>query len=117
MRRTSLVLLVLLLSAVVALAVDVTGTWKGSMDTPNGAMEISLNLQLAGNTLTGAVKVMDNETKIEKAKLEGDKISFEVNPPQFSTVAYSGTVSGDEMKLNVKVMDNESPLVLKRVKQ
>ena len=117
MRRTLLVLLVLLLTAGAALAVDVAGTWKGPMDTPNGPLEISLTLKMDGNALTGAVTVMDTETKIEKAKLEGDKISFEVNPPQFTTVAYSGTVSGDEMKLKVKVMDNESPLVLKRVKQ
>ena len=118
MRHTLLVLLVLLLTAGAALAVDVAGTWKGPMDIPNGpSMEVSLTLKMDGSALTGAVTVMDTETKIEKATLDGDKISFEVNPPQFTTVAYSGTVSGDEMKLKVKIMDNESPLVLKRVKQ
>jgi hypothetical protein len=116
MRRTLLVLFVLLLTAVAALAVDVTGTWKGSMDTPNGALEVSLNLKADGNALTGAVTVMGSETKIEKGKLDGDKISFEVNPENFGTVAYAGTVNGDSMNLKVKVMDNEMPLVLKRAK-
>jgi len=117
MRRVLLVLFVLVLTAVAALAADVTGAWKGSMDSPNGPMEIQMNLKADGSALTGTVTVMGNDSQIEKGKIDGDKVSFEVNPPQFTTVAYSGTVSGDEMKLTVKVMDNESPLVLKRVKQ
>ncbi len=116
MRKSFLVLFVLLLTTVTVWAVDVAGTWKGSMDTPNGSIEISLNLKAEANALTGAVSVMGTDMQIEKGVIEGDKISFEVNPPNFGKVAYSGTVKGDEMNLKVKVMDNESPLVLKRAK-
>jgi hypothetical protein len=117
MRRILPVLFLLFLTAVAALAVDVAGTWKGNMDTPNGALEATLTLKTDGNALSGSMTVMDNATKIENAVLNGDKISFEVNPEGIGKITYSGTVSGDEMKLTVKVMDNDMPLVLKRVKQ
>ncbi len=116
MRRTLLVVLVLFLTAMIAMAADATGAWKGSMDTPNGPMEIKMNLKAEGPALTGTVTVMEQDSKIENGKIDGDKVSFEVNPPQFSKVTYAGTLSGDELKLTIKFMETESPLVLKRVK-
>jgi hypothetical protein len=112
MRR---LLLLLIVVALAAFAADVAGSWKGTLDTPMGAMELALNAKVDGATLTGTMNFMNNDLKIEKGKIEGDKISFEINP-EFGTMAYAGTVSGDEMKLTLSVMGNEVPLVLKRAK-
>ncbi len=96
-------------------AADVTGAWKGTMETPMGPMESTITLQ-AGAELTGAIKTDFFESKIEKAKLDGDKISFEINI-EFGRIAYEGTVSGDEMKLNVTGPDGgKIPLNCKRQK-
>jgi hypothetical protein len=113
MRR---ILALLALTVLTAFAADVTGAWKGTMDAPMGAMDITANLKADGNAVTGALNFMDNYHNIEHGKLDGDKISFELNL-EFGTIAYKGSVSGDEMKLTVTVGDNEVPLVLKRVKE
>jgi hypothetical protein len=101
---------------VAAFAADVTGSWKGTMDTPMGAMDLTATLKADGNAVSGTLNFMGNDQKIEKGKLDGDKISFEINM-EFGTMAYSGTVTDDELKLTVAVADNQVPLVLKRVKQ
>jgi hypothetical protein len=116
MRRTLPVLFVVLLAAAAAFAADVTGTWKASMSGPNGSSEITLNLKADGNTLTGTVTAMGSDSKIENGKIDGDKISFETNP-QFGKILHTGTVSGDEIKLTVKMGDNEMPpMTFKRAK-
>lgn len=77
----------------------VAGTWKGSMDTQVGSTEVTITVQ-PGATLVGKVRVGDYEAPIENGKLDGDKISFEINIDP-GKVTYAGTVAGDEMKLNV----------------
>lgn len=81
-------------------AADVAGVWKGSMETQGGVVEMTITLQ-SGTTLTGTVKSDQfGETPIEKAKLEGDKLSFEISLNQ-GTVGFTGVVSGDLLKLTV----------------
>jgi hypothetical protein len=109
-------LVVLLLVAASAFAADVAGAWQGSLETPMGSMEIGANLKVDGSALAGTLNFMGNDTAIEKGKIDGDKISFEVSM-QFGTMAYAGTISGDELKLTLSVMGNEVPLTLKRVKK
>jgi hypothetical protein len=110
MRR---IVILLMLTVLAAFAADVNGAWKGSMETPMGAMDISANFKADGNALNGTLNFMGNDVKIEKGKIDGDKVSFEINM-DFGTMTYTGTVSGDELKLSVSVNGNESPLVLKR---
>ena len=107
--------ILILFAALAAFAADVAGTWKGSMETPMGTTETSATLKVDGKTVTGTMNFMGSDQKIQNGKLDGDKISFEV-PTEMVTIAYKGTVSGDEMKLTMAVMDQEMPLVLKRVK-
>ncbi len=96
-------------------AAAVAGTWKGSMETQVGPVEATITIQ-AGAELAGTVKLAEFEGKIEKAKLEGDKISFEINI-QHGTISFAGTVSGDEMKLNVTgTTGNKMTLIAKRQK-
>jgi hypothetical protein len=80
-------------------AADVAGSWKGSMDTQIGAMDLTITFQ-PGATLAGKVKAGEYQGAIEKARLDGDKISFETSIDP-GTLVFEGTVAGDEMKLNM----------------
>ncbi len=99
--RCSAVALVLALccgaaTAAPAAATDVAGVWKGTMDTQKGPVETTITID-PGTALAGKVHLAEYEGKIEKGRLEGDKISFEITIER-GMITYEGTVSGDEMK-------------------
>ena len=130
MRKTLSTLLVLFLTALAALAADVSGNWKATITGMDGnPMEVKMALQAAGSVLTGTVSVMGMDMKVENGKLDGDKVTFQVKPQMPGgggegpgagappmVVSYEGTVSGDDLKLRVKMGENTQPLNLKRVK-
>jgi hypothetical protein len=97
---------------------DVVGTWKGTAETPMGPMENTITIK-AGAPFAGNVKIGGDfpfEAQIEKAKLEGDEISFEITM-QYGKISYDGTVSGDEMQLNViGIAGAKMTLIAKRQK-
>lgn len=109
------VVVVVLMSMLIVYAADVNGTWKGTMETPMGAMENTITLQASGENLTGSVKTDMFESKIEKGVLKGDKVSFVINM-DFGTLTYEGTMAGDEIKFNVTGPDG-SPTELKTKRQ
>jgi hypothetical protein len=81
-------------------AADLEGVWKGSIDTQGGTVEMTFVLQ-PGPVLAGVVKSNQfGEAPIQKAKVEGDKISFEINIT-VGKLAFEGTVMGDDMNLAV----------------
>jgi hypothetical protein len=118
--RKSIFLLAAL--SLAAFAADVTGSWKASLETPNGSMEFTYVFKADGTTVTGTVQSQMGEMKIDEGKLDGDKISFSVTPGDFGKISYSGTVKGDEMTLNFTFsgaaadMPPMPPIVAKRVK-
>jgi hypothetical protein len=99
-------LLLLAVFAFTALAADVTGTWKGTAETPNGNIERTFVFKVDGSKLTGTTSSqMFGESKIEEGKIEGDNLSFTVNVKYEGNevkVNYTGKVNGNEMKLHVE---------------
>lgn len=97
----SLTLLVTLLAAV-ALAADVTGTWKAQVPGREGAtMEMTFNFKQAGETLTGSISSARGETPISNGKVSGDDLSFTVVMSFGGNeikMLYKGKVSGNEIK-------------------
>ncbi len=89
----------LLLSTMVVCAASIDGTWKGTMETPMGAMENTITLKADGVNLTGSVKTDFFESKIENATLKGDKVSFAITM-DFGTLKYDGTLAGDDLNFN-----------------
>lgn len=103
------------MAAVSLSAADLAGTWKGSMETQMGASEVVITIQ-SGSGLAGRVRAGEFEAAIEKGRVDGDKISFEMNI-EHGKVRYEGTVAGDEMKLNVTgTQGDKYVLVCKRQK-
>ena len=90
--------------ALTASAADVAGTWKASVETPNGTFESTFTFKVDGDKLTGTVVGQMGEAPITDGKVNGDKVSFavtrEFNGNTFK-ITYEGTVNGNEMKLTV----------------
>lgn len=96
-----------LICAGVALAADATGTWKASIETPNGTIETTFALKMDGAKLTGTVTSGQmGESQISEGKVDGDNISFavvrEFNGNEFR-INYKGKVSESEIKFTGEI--------------
>jgi len=103
-RLVSLCVLFALVS-MVAMAADVTGTWKGEAPANGKGGPPTFTFKQTGSTLTGTTTGRGGEIEISNAKIEGENISFEVTRDMGDkgkvTAKYSGKVSGDTMNLKV----------------
>jgi hypothetical protein len=91
------------LMAASAFAADIDGKWSGNVDTPGGAIPIGFALKADGAALTGTMTGPDGaELKIADGKVDGNKVSFNVTIDFGGmpiTLAYTGVVSGSDLKL------------------
>jgi hypothetical protein len=89
-----------------ALAADVTGTWKGTIDTPNGTIERTFLFKVDGSKLTGETSSeMMGKSPITDGKVDGDTITFTISvkfEDNEMQLNYTGKVSGDEIKFHVE---------------
>jgi hypothetical protein len=104
-----LVCLLAVLTLVVFAADVVTGTWKGTVETPGGTFENTFVLKADGDKLTGTLQGgPGGELKIEEGKVDGNNVSFIVNM-EFGKLSYTGAVSGDDLKLKVTFGGGDMP--------
>jgi hypothetical protein len=94
---------------------DLTGIWKGKLETAMGTLASTITLQMTDAKLTGSVKTELYEAKIENIELKGDRISF-ITDTDFGKLYYEGTVTSEELKLQVTGYDG-NPLPLNVRKQ
>jgi hypothetical protein len=90
-----------------AQSTNVSGNWKLTFETPNGAANPSLVLKQEGEKLTGTYKGRFGEFPLEGA-IKGKEIKFTVKvnaQGQELLLEYAGTVEGDAMKGKVKFGD------------
>src|SRR5260370_24919468 len=78
-------LICMLAVAACACAADVTGKWDGSVEIgkPQGEAErnpITFQLRQAGHEVTGALSSDGRETQITNGKVEGQAVTFQVQP-------------------------------------
>lgn len=102
MKHLTAVLVATLLApaAAAAQAVDVTGKWDLSIDTPQGSRPAVITITKSGDTLTGTIGGPDGELPADIAlKEKAITISFTVQTQNGALpLALSGTVEGNEMK-------------------
>jgi opacity protein-like surface antigen len=93
--------------AMTASAADVAGTWKATMESPNGAMENTFVFKVDGANLTGTTSnQMMGELPIANGKIDGDNLSFVVKVDfggNAMELTYKGKVTGNEMKLTLSL--------------
>jgi hypothetical protein len=113
------VLLTVALTAMLALAADVSGTWKLTFQTPDGqTRENTLKLKADGDKLTGTLAGRMGESEIKDGKVSADNVNFKVtrnfNGQEF-TQTYDGKVSGNEIKFNVSFGERSFEMTAKKV--
>lgn len=124
MTKKSLMLpLAVLALAVAASAADISGTWKGTAQTPAGTTERTFNFKVDGNKLTGdTTSDMFGKSTIDDGKIDGDTITFTVTidvQGNQAKISYTGKIkSDDEIDFSVEVptLDQKIEYVAKRVK-
>jgi hypothetical protein len=108
--------------ALTALAADVSGTWKASVETPNGTMDIAFTFKVDAGKVTGTASMGQmGETPISDGKVDGDTVTFAVvrnGPNGEFRINYTGKVAGDEMKITgtIPAMDRTFEMTAKRAK-
>ena len=92
---------VLVLATMVAYAADLTGSWKSSMETPQGTFERTFVLKQDGEKLTGKIVTQRGETEIKDGKVKGAEFEFTVEQSRGGntmSVPYKGKMDGDTLK-------------------
>ncbi|HET8549997.1 MAG TPA: hypothetical protein VFL57_18430 [Bryobacteraceae bacterium] len=101
-----LLVLFFTLCSVIALAADVSGTWKGTAETQFGTIERTFVFKVDGTKLTGeTTSQMMGKSTITDGKVEGDDISFNITvrfQDNEMKLNYKGKVSGDTIKFHVE---------------
>jgi hypothetical protein len=124
MRQLMMAMVLVLGTAVAALAADVTGTWTAEFDTQIGVQKYVFTFKVEGEKLTGeaAAERMGEKSSVtlKDGVVKGDQITF-TEPLDFQgqqvPIAYTGTIAGDEIKFTRKVGDFATEqLVAKRKK-
>jgi len=103
--RMKWLLLAVVLFGFTASAADISGTWKGSAETPNGTVERTFVFKVDGSKLTGeTTSNMFGKSVIEDGKIDGDNVSFTITVKVQDNEAkanYKGKVEGDQIKFTV----------------
>jgi hypothetical protein len=124
MKRRQVLLLALVLAAAFRTsmvgAIDITGKWNASFDTPIGPMQYTYDFVVKDGKLTGRIKSSAfGEAEVLDGKVDGDKVSFVEMMDGTIRVEYSGKiVSADEIAFTRQVGDFATEeLVARRVKE
>jgi hypothetical protein len=100
--------LTLLLATLPLGAIDISGKWTGSFEGQNNEGEKKtepafLIFKQEGGTLTGSGGPNEGEQHpFQNGKVEGDKVSFEISLNNGGTIYFNLTVTGDEIKGDMK---------------
>src|SRR5213079_1443032 len=100
-RRSSVLLTIILLSTFV-FAADITGKWKGPMQSGGDAV---FDLKFDQGAISGTMLGYDGKPRpVSEGKLDGDAISMKIATDwqgQPVILIVTGKVSGDEMQLHI----------------
>ena len=115
-----LALSLFLAGAAPAFAADVDGKWAGSIDSPNGQINVGFTFKADGVKLTGTTTGPDGaEVVIKDGKIEGNNLSFKVSldfggmPLELN---YKGVMAGADMKLTIDFMGMPIEMNVKKAK-
>ena len=116
MRRAVLALVMTIGVATAAFAGDVTGKWVGNVETPNGPLELTYDLKVDGEAVTGTVSSAMGSLPIEKGKFAGDVLTYTVTLESASiTHEAKLNATGDEITIKATGEWGTSEYVVKKV--
>jgi hypothetical protein len=81
------------------------GTWNTTINTPMGAQNGTLELNVDGSDLSGKMSSPQGEMAIENGAIDGDSLSWKaaITAPMPMTLEFSATVDGDAITGTVKL--------------
>ncbi len=101
-------------------AADITGNWKGDLETPQGKVQVNYTFKQDGETLTGTWQTARSPiVQITDGKVTGDNVTFNVVVSAANmTFAHEGKINGDKIQLTMKPSGEfpGSTVIAKRVK-
>ena len=100
MRRVLAALIATLAVAATVYAADVTGKYAGSIDTPNGPIELTYDFKASGETLTGTVTSAMGTTELLNGKITGDTLTYDVQIDS-GKITHSARVNADGSEIAV----------------
>lgn len=113
--KVSIFTLALLFISSLAFAAGIDGKWEGTFEGGMGGqpMKLSYEFKAEGKKLTGTtLGGQGAKIDIQNGKIDGNTITFDVpvdmNGMKF-TVQYTGSLSGDELKLSFKMKMEGGP--------
>jgi len=80
------ILSLLLLAALSLTAAGIAGKWTGTVEIPAGTFQVTLTLEQTGDQVSGSVATEGDSYPIQKGKLSGNKLAFEVPADQLYVV-------------------------------
>ncbi|MBZ5601451.1 MAG: hypothetical protein LAO79_04015 [Acidobacteriia bacterium] len=112
--RLMMLFALLAMSCMVVLGADVSGKWASE----GGKQTQTFTFKQSGSSLTGTVEGgRGGSVEIKNGKVDGDNVSFDIEREfqgNSMTIKYSGTVSGDTMKLTVDMGRGPRDITLKK---
>ena len=112
MNRIGLLALTFLFGSIVAFAQGPTGTYEGTVTTPNGPAKISFELKSEGAKVTGQAKHGDKTIKITDGKFENGTLTIVFDAKDHS---FTGKVDGDKITGEAADGMAKIPIELKKV--
>ena len=102
-------LILMTMFAVAASAADISGTWKGVAEGPQGKIERTFVFKQDGAKLTGETSSeFTGKSVINNGKVEGDNVSFSITANiqgNEMTLNYKGKLESGDLKLKVETAD------------
>jgi hypothetical protein len=100
MRRVVAAVVAALAVAATAYAADVTGKWAGSIDTPNGPIELTYDFKASGETLTGTATSPMGTVELTNGKIAGDTLTYDIQV-ESGKITHSAKVNADGTEIAV----------------
>ncbi len=82
-----------------------SGSWNTTINTPMGAQNGTLVLEISGATLTGKMVGAQGEMALTDGKADGNNLSWkaQMTSPMPMTLEFTAAVDGDKISGNVKL--------------
>ncbi|HXK02168.1 MAG TPA: hypothetical protein VMS37_07180 [Verrucomicrobiae bacterium] len=90
--------------SMLASAADITGEWRGDLQTPQGVVQVSYSFKQEGEALSGTWQAAQSPTvQISDGKVNGNKVSFVVKIAAANMVfAHEGEIKEEEIRFTMK---------------
>lgn len=101
-RILPIVLFLLVATGGFAESAGIDGTWKTTLQGPNGDMELTFVFKLVDGKLTGVVKSPNGDIAITNTKVNGNEFSFDVSFNDMTIKHDCALKEDDTIAMNVK---------------